>query len=80
MCKPWLASEIGWCSAASPSSTRSADSCWNAASPLRCDRSIFANLLAVIEDAEQSLSSRLRWRLERLWQERKRGGEQHPND
>src|SRR5262250_387695 len=27
------------------------------------------NLLAVIEDAEQNLSSRLRWLLERLWQE-----------
>jgi transposase len=48
----------------------SAGSSWNAASPSRPQPiHLRKNLPAVIEDAEQNLTPRLRWLLDRLWQE-----------
>ena len=42
MCKPCIGFAIDWCNGARHSSPRSGESCWNAASPLRPNRSISA--------------------------------------
>src|ERR1700746_1635928 len=70
MCKPCTAFGIDWCNVARHGSTRSGGFLLErgitfAAQPIHLRK----NLPSVVEDAEQNLSPRLRWLLDRMWQE-----------